>query len=90
MSSNEDLDGVSLPYNDALVVSLLFEDYKVIRIFIDIGSAVNVIFLYTLKRMNIRLGRMVPTKTVMVGFTSELSTPIGTIMLLVAFGSRKL
>ena len=46
--SNEDLARVSLPYNDALVVTLLVKGYKVRKILVDTGSAVYVIFLHSI------------------------------------------
>ncbi|XP_073025173.1 uncharacterized protein [Primulina eburnea] len=39
----EDLRGVSLPHNDALVIKALVANYDVLRVFVDNGSSVNVI-----------------------------------------------
>ncbi|XP_073317272.1 uncharacterized protein [Primulina huaijiensis] len=40
----EDLRGVSLPHNDALVIQARVANYDVLRVFVDNGSSVNVSF----------------------------------------------
>ncbi|XP_075521486.1 uncharacterized protein LOC142554701 [Primulina tabacum] len=40
----EDLRGVSLPHNDALVIQARVANYDVLRVFVDNGGSVNVIF----------------------------------------------
>ncbi|XP_075478891.1 uncharacterized protein LOC142519747 [Primulina tabacum] len=46
----EDLRGVSLPHNDALVIQARVANYDVLRVFVDNDSAVNVIFREALVR----------------------------------------
>jgi len=40
-----DADGLIIPHNDALVISLLIHDTNVKRVLIDPGSSVNIILL---------------------------------------------
>lgn len=43
--SNEDVDGLTLPHNDARVISLRVLDSKVKHVLIDPGSSANIIQL---------------------------------------------
>ena len=47
----QDLVGVHLPYEDAPVVKLRVANYDIKRILINNGSAVNVVFLSTLRKI---------------------------------------
>ncbi|XP_075488006.1 uncharacterized protein LOC142527165 [Primulina tabacum] len=49
----EDLRGVSLPHNDALVIQARVANYDVLRVFVDNGSSVNVIFKEALVQMDL-------------------------------------
>ncbi|XP_075483548.1 uncharacterized protein LOC142523699 [Primulina tabacum] len=44
----EDLIGVNLPHNDVLVIQARVENFDILRVFVDSGSSVNVIFKYVL------------------------------------------
>lgn len=48
-----DLQGISLPHNDALVIQAKVAGYDVRRVFVDSGSSVNVIFQEALDQMNL-------------------------------------
>lgn len=39
-----DLEGVTIPHDDALVVQATITNYKVARVFVDLGSSVNILF----------------------------------------------
>ncbi|XP_070049135.1 uncharacterized protein [Nicotiana tomentosiformis] len=41
--TEEDADGLLLPHNDALVISLNVVDFKIKRVLVDIGSSANII-----------------------------------------------
>ncbi|XP_016454375.2 uncharacterized protein LOC107778606 [Nicotiana tabacum] len=41
--TEEDVDGLLLPYNDALVISLNVLDFKIKRVLVDLGSSANII-----------------------------------------------
>ncbi|XP_075473380.1 uncharacterized protein LOC142504391 [Primulina tabacum] len=71
----EDLRGVSLPHNDALVIQARVANYDVLRVFVDNGSSVNVIFKEALCNLRgkitlpLTLGTGDLRKTVMTVFT---------------------
>ncbi|XP_073017729.1 uncharacterized protein [Primulina eburnea] len=48
-----DLQGVSLPHNDALVIQAKVANYDIRRVFVDSGSSVNIIFQEALDQMNL-------------------------------------
>lgn len=48
-----DLQDVSLPHNDALVIQAKIANYDVRRVYIDSGSSVNVIFQEALDQMDL-------------------------------------
>ncbi|XP_075515414.1 uncharacterized protein LOC142550057 [Primulina tabacum] len=50
----EDLKGVNLPHNDALVIKARVANYDILRVFVDSGSSVNVIFKEALVQMDLQ------------------------------------
>ena len=67
--SDQDLEGVHFPHEDALIVTLRVANYDVRQVLIDNGSAVNVIFLGTLKKMDFDIRRVEPAKMKLIGFS---------------------
>lgn len=41
----EDLRGIVTPHNDALVIRAIIVNYEIARVFIDVGSSFNVLFV---------------------------------------------
>ncbi|XP_073121103.1 uncharacterized protein [Henckelia pumila] len=49
----EDLKGISSNHNDALVIRAMVANYDVARIFVDLGSSVNVLFQEAINQMDL-------------------------------------
>ncbi|XP_073151849.1 uncharacterized protein [Henckelia pumila] len=77
-----DLKGVShATHNDALVVRALIANYDVVRIFVDSGSSVNVLFQETINQMDFGEYKVEPVVTSLFGFTGHAIRPMGLINL---------
>ncbi|GFS31527.1 hypothetical protein Acr_00g0017880 [Actinidia rufa] len=61
--SNDDLRGLHLPHDDALVVSAIIANFNVQRILIDNGSSADILFILAFKRMKIGLDKLHPFHT---------------------------
>ncbi|GFS30390.1 hypothetical protein Acr_00g0011640 [Actinidia rufa] len=58
--SNDDLRGLHLPHDDALVVSVVIANFNVQRILIDNGSSADILFISAFERMKIGLEKLHP------------------------------
>ncbi|KAH6772287.1 hypothetical protein C2S51_010691 [Perilla frutescens var. frutescens] len=79
--TNSEASELSHPYHDALVISVLISNYMIKRTLIDGGSSTNVIFLSTLKGMQVPEAHIVKKLMTLIGFSSEHKTTIGEITL---------
>ncbi|XP_073064073.1 uncharacterized protein [Primulina eburnea] len=84
---SEDLKGVNLPHNDALVIQAWVANYDIQRVFVDSGSSVNVIFKDALVQMNLQGYQL---ETALFGFAGYVVYPEGEIVLPLTLGSREL
>ena len=73
---NEDSTLIN-PHHDARVISLLIANCRIKRILVDNGSSTNVIFLSTLKEMNIDEAHIHRRSIVLVGFSGEQKFTLG-------------
>ena len=48
---DEDLYGVTFPYDEALVVTLFISNYNIHKVFIDTGSSMDILFISPFQRM---------------------------------------
>lgn len=78
---DDDLEGVDLPYNDPLVISLKVGDHPVNKILVDTGSSVNVMYNNLFKMLKLKLEDLKPTSCVMRGFNGVLVEPMGEVTL---------
>ncbi|XP_073039446.1 uncharacterized protein [Primulina eburnea] len=82
----EDLRGVSLPHNDALVIQARVANYDVLRVFVDNGSSVNVIFKEALVQMDLHEYQLEAVETALFGFAGHAVYPEGEIALPLTLG----
>lgn len=78
--NNED-STLIYPHHDALVILLLIDNCRIKRILVDNGFSTNVIFLGTLKEINIDAAHIHYRSTVLVGFRREQKFTLGDITL---------
>ncbi|XP_075478965.1 uncharacterized protein LOC142519828 [Primulina tabacum] len=86
----EDLRGVSLPHNDALVIQARVANYDVLRVFVDNGSSVIVIFKEALVQMDLQEYQLEAVETALFGFSGHAVYPEGEITLPLTLGTGDL
>ncbi|XP_073036560.1 uncharacterized protein [Primulina eburnea] len=84
----EDLRGVNMPHNDALVIQARVANYDILRVFVDSGSSVNVIFKDALAQMDLQGFKLEVVETALFGFAGHAVYPEGEIVLPLTLGSR--
>ncbi|XP_075475781.1 uncharacterized protein LOC142511886 [Primulina tabacum] len=84
----EDLRRVSLPHNDALVIQARVANYDVLRVFVDNGSSVNVIFKEALVQMDLHEYQLEAVETALFGFAGHAAYPEGEITLPLTLETR--
>ncbi|CAL5335385.1 unnamed protein product [Camellia sinensis] len=81
--SDADLEGVDLPHNDALVISLEVGGHLVDRILVDPCIAVDIMYINLFKMLKLKLEDLKPTSTVLHGFNEALVQPMEVVTLLI-------
>ncbi|GAV78076.1 hypothetical protein CFOL_v3_21544, partial [Cephalotus follicularis] len=85
--SEADYEGVRLPHDDPVVVTLLVELFTMKRILIDSGSSTDILYKHAFDQLRIPADQLKPVKTPLVGFTGETIHPMGSINLSVVAGT---
>ncbi|GAV64437.1 hypothetical protein CFOL_v3_07955, partial [Cephalotus follicularis] len=85
--SEADYEGVRLPHDDPVVVTLLVELFTMKRILIDSGSSVEILYKHAFDQLRIPADQLKPIKTPLVGFMGEMVHPLGSIDLSVVAGT---
>ncbi|GAV71587.1 hypothetical protein CFOL_v3_15077, partial [Cephalotus follicularis] len=85
--SAADYEGVRLPHDDPVVVTLLVELFTMKRILIDSGSSADILYKHAFDQLRILADQLKPVKTPLVGFTGETIHPLGSINLSVVAGT---
>ncbi|XP_042446353.1 uncharacterized protein LOC122031291 [Zingiber officinale] len=86
----QDLEGVELPYDDALIIKVVIANNHVARVFIDTRSFVNVLFKNAFEGMQIDTSELQPVVTSFYGFTGNKVQPMDLIKLVISLGSKPL
>ncbi|XP_057786779.1 uncharacterized protein LOC131004172 [Salvia miltiorrhiza] len=84
---SEDLRTLVYPHDDALVFTADIASCVIHRVFVDSGSAVNILYLECLRKMGIE-ANVEPTNSPLFGFGGEIVMPIGFVELPVTLGRR--
>ncbi|XP_010242056.1 PREDICTED: uncharacterized protein LOC104586494 [Nelumbo nucifera] len=79
--SNDDLQGVLVPYNDTLMVSMTITNYMVKRILVDSSASADILFNNTFEKMKLTLDRLQPIDVPLVGFSRVIVKAEGKIIL---------
>ncbi|GAV69745.1 hypothetical protein CFOL_v3_13246, partial [Cephalotus follicularis] len=85
--SEADYEGVRLPHDDPVVVTLLVEFFTMKRILIDNGSSADILYKHAFDQLRIPADQLKPVKTPLVGFASETIHLLGSINLSVVAGT---
>jgi hypothetical protein len=85
--SEEDVKGVAMPHDDALVVTIMVENHTIHRILVDNGSSADILYLPIFKQMGINQERIKPFGSPLVGCTGEKVQPMGIISLSITMGT---
>ncbi|GAV74970.1 hypothetical protein CFOL_v3_18450, partial [Cephalotus follicularis] len=85
--SEVDYEGVRLPHDDPVVVTLLVELFTMKRILIDSGSSADILYKHAFDQLRIPADKLKPVKTPLVGFAGEMIHPLGSINLSVVAGT---
>ncbi|GAV61738.1 hypothetical protein CFOL_v3_05264, partial [Cephalotus follicularis] len=85
--SEADYEGVRLPHDDPVVVTLLVELFTMKRILIDSGSSADILYKHAFDQMRIPVDQLKTVKTPLVGFAGKMVHPLGSINLSVVAGT---
>lgn len=86
----QELRGVEAPHEDALVIHATIDNYNVVRIFINTGSSVNIIFKRVFDQMQIDKAALRPMTTSLFRFIGHEVQPLGQISLAISLGEVSL
>ncbi|GAV86479.1 hypothetical protein CFOL_v3_29909, partial [Cephalotus follicularis] len=84
--SEKDYEGVRLPHDDPVVVTLLVELFTMKRILVDSGNLANILYKHAFDQIHIPTDQIGPMKTPLVGFAREMVHPLRSIDLSVVAG----
>ncbi|XP_008795595.2 uncharacterized protein LOC103711289 [Phoenix dactylifera] len=84
--SNENLEGVKTPHDDAVVISVIVNKFDVKRILVDNGSSANILYYHVYQKMGLTENQLRRMNAPLVGFTGD-SVPVeGEVSFLVTAG----
>ncbi|GAV61698.1 hypothetical protein CFOL_v3_05224, partial [Cephalotus follicularis] len=85
--SEADYEGVRLPHDDPVVVTLQVALFTMKRILIDSGSSADILYKHAFDQLRIPADQLKPVKTPLVRFVGEMVHPLGSIDLSVVAGT---
>jgi hypothetical protein len=84
--SEKDAKGVSMPHDDALVVTMTVANHTIYRILVDNGSSADILYWSVVQQMGINQDRIKHFGSPLMGFMGEQVQTTGLISLLVTCG----
>jgi hypothetical protein len=84
---DEDTNGVSMPHDDALVVTMTVANHTIHQILVDNGSSAEIIYWSVIQQMGIPRDKIKPFGSPLVGFTGEQVQTMGVISLPITCGT---
>lgn len=87
--TNDDFKGVDYRQDDLMVISVDIDKLTIMKMLVDQGSSVDILYWKTFKAMRIPEAEMVPYDDHVVGFASEKVGTKGYIELYTTFGEGK-
>ncbi|GFZ19296.1 hypothetical protein Acr_28g0000010, partial [Actinidia rufa] len=85
---SDDLRGLHLPHDDALVISAVIANFNVQRILIDSGSSADILFISAFEKMKFGLDKLHPFHSPLIGFGGNTTQPLGWINLPITLGTE--
>ena len=85
--SSSDLQGIYLPHDDPLVVTLTITNFSIKRAIMDIGSSSDILFVDAFNRLGISRDRLRPIATSFLGFNRSTKKPLGMKEFLILMGT---
>ncbi|GFZ01032.1 hypothetical protein Acr_14g0006670 [Actinidia rufa] len=85
---SDDLRGLHLPHDDALVISAIIANFNVQRILIDSGSSADILFISAFEKIKIGLDKLHPFHTPLIEFGGNTTQPLGWINLPITLGTE--
>ncbi|KAK3008934.1 hypothetical protein RJ639_014866 [Escallonia herrerae] len=84
--NDADLDGISLPHDDALVITLRVDAFNIKRFLVDTGSSADIIFEDAFNQMGISDDRVKPISSPLYGFIGASAPVRGIASLTIVVG----
>ncbi|XP_071928300.1 uncharacterized protein [Coffea arabica] len=72
--------------HEAIAIDVVTNNYRVKKVYVDQGSAVDILFYRVFKEFGLEDGQLTPVRTPLVGFTGPPINPEGMITLMVTVG----
>ncbi|GAV56654.1 hypothetical protein CFOL_v3_00196, partial [Cephalotus follicularis] len=85
--SDMDYEGVRLPHDDPVVVTIQVKLFTMKRILIDSRSSTNILYKHAFDHLRIPVDQLRPVKTPLVGFAGEMVHALGSIDLSMVAGT---
>ncbi|XP_058223238.1 uncharacterized protein LOC131332946 [Rhododendron vialii] len=85
--TEQNLQRIQTPHNDALVVTVQISTHSVKRVLVDQGNSVEAMYLFLFKELKISESCLLPAEVPLIGFSGTPVWPLGRITLPVVTGS---